>query len=161
MDMILQHISNSYVFFDIEAGDRRTSIYELLEKANARGAGLDIETTAHAVLSNEKNLSSGLGYGVAFPHAHIANIKETTMIFGISKKGVDFFSRDSKPAHLIVLFLTPPDEKSEYIANLSTMAKMSHLTMYIVLLLESKSEQEFKEKLSSFLKDGLMPLDAV
>ncbi len=51
--------------------------------------------------------STGIGDGIAIPHARISELKEPVLFVGLSRRGIDFSSLDGKPVQLVVLFLTP------------------------------------------------------
>ncbi|MEK6794681.1 MAG: PTS sugar transporter subunit IIA [Spirochaetota bacterium] len=155
---LVASIKNSYVFLDIASTDKRATIHELISKAASQGLAVDPTATADEVFSNERSISSGLGYGVAFPHTDLENLKKEVLIFGTSKNGVAFDSVDKKPAHLIILFLTPRGADSRYVEHLSLFADLSHLTMYVVMILESRTEKEFKKRAIELLKKGGMRL---
>lgn len=155
---LVASIKRSYVFLDIAAIDKPAAVQELIAKAVAKGLAVDPAATAAEVLANERSISSGLGYGVAFPHTELAGLKQEVLIFGTSKSGVAFNSVDKKPTHLIVLFLTPPDEDARYVEHLSLFANLSHMTMYVVMILESRTEKEFRTRAIELLKKRGMRL---
>jgi len=77
-----------------------------------------------AVLRRENMESTGIGQGVAIPHARTMAVKNLTIVFGRSKDGVDFSSLDGLPSHLIFLIAAPEDKKTEYIITLAKLSKL-------------------------------------
>lgn len=154
------YINDAFILLNVEASSKNEAISELLSFAESKGLVFNRESAEKRIFSNERVISTGLGYGVAFPHAHLPDIEDTKMIFGISKRGVIYDSLDGKPVHLIIVFLTRADKRREYLQHLSTIADMSHLTMNIVLLLESQTEEEFKRKIKNFIMNGGMRINA-
>jgi len=77
-----------------------------------------------AVLRRENMESTGIGQGVAIPHARTTAVKNLTIVFGRSKDGVDFSSLDGLPSHLIFLIAAPEDKKTEYIITLAKLSKL-------------------------------------
>jgi len=77
-----------------------------------------------AVLRRENMESTGIGQGVAIPHARTTAVKNLTIVFGRSKDGVDFSSLDGLPSHLIFLIAAPEDKKTEYIMTLAKLSKL-------------------------------------
>lgn len=140
-------IESSYVFLDLDSNTKDEAISEMLIKAESKGLRINIAEIIEAVYKKERILTSGLGYGVAFPHTPTDDVKEETIIFGVSKNGIDYSSLDKKPVHLLIMFLTPSISSEQYLSHLSMFTKISRLTMYIVLLIESKTEEEFKNKM--------------
>lgn len=77
-----------------------------------------------AVLKRENMESTGIGQGVAIPHARTTAVKNLTVVFGRSKAGIDFSSLDGLPSHLIFLIAAPEDKKTEYIMTLAKLSKL-------------------------------------
>lgn len=90
---------------------------------------------------------------MAFPHVRTSEVEEDKLIFAISKEGLNYFALDKKPVHLLTMFLTPIGRSEKYLNLLSLFTKVSRLSMYTVLLLESNNEEEFKNKLLKMVKD--------
>ncbi len=65
------------------------------------------------ILKREKSRSSGIGAGLAFPHARMLDLDEVKIAVLINKKPIDFKSLDGKPTHIVFFFLSPL-RKGEY-----------------------------------------------
>lgn len=78
----------------------------------------------NAVLERESHVGTGLGSGVAIPHARVKGLKETLAVFGRSAEGVDFDSPDNAPCHLICLMLVPEEKTAQHLQVLSELAKI-------------------------------------
>ncbi|MCA1795993.1 MAG: cation:proton antiporter [Geobacteraceae bacterium] len=106
----LRDVLSSKLFIrSLHANTRRQVIHEM---AAAVGETGDLDTTVLelAVRAREEIMSTGIGNGVALPHARIAGLKEVWVVVGISSHGIDFDAPDGKPANLIFLILTPEDD---------------------------------------------------
>jgi Kef-type K+ transport system membrane component KefB len=104
-------------------------IHELVALA-AESTGLDAEAMGEAVREREQILSTGIGNGVALPHARINGLEEPIVVVGISDLGIDFDAPDGQPASLVFLVLTPVDNPVvhlELIAEIARLAKGSNL----------------------------------
>jgi len=77
-----------------------------------------------AVLRRENMESTGIGQGVAIPHARTMAVKNLAIVFGRSQSGIDFSSLDGLPSHLIFLIAAPEDKKTEYIITLAKLSKL-------------------------------------
>ncbi len=77
-----------------------------------------------AVLRRENMESTGIGQGVAIPHARTMAVKNLAIVFGRSQSGIDFSSLDGLPSHLIFLIAAPEDKKTEYIMTLAKLSKL-------------------------------------
>ncbi|MBU0972495.1 MAG: cation:proton antiporter [Proteobacteria bacterium] len=72
--------------------------------------GLDTHAVRTAVWNREESLSTGIGNGVALPHARIKGLPKSFVVVGISSKGIDFDAPDGKHANVIFLILTPAND---------------------------------------------------
>ena len=153
LNEILDNVKKSYIMLDLKANSKQEAISEMLIYAESNGLRINISKTIECMFKKENIISSGLGYGVAFPHLRTKEVQENELIFAISKLGINYYALDQKPVHLLTMFLTPIDKSDKYLQLLSLMTKISKLSMYTVLLLESKTQEEFKNKLSDMVKD--------
>lgn len=79
----------------------------------------DMEDLVSALKEREEIMSTGIGFGLAIPHAKIKAVREIAFAIGISKKGIDFNSIDEKPVHLIVLVAAGEKQHTQYLKLLS------------------------------------------
>ncbi len=112
----------------------------------------DKKRVLESLLKREKLGSTGIGDGVAIPHARISDLKETVLFVGISKGGISFDSLDSKPVHLITFFLTPLLESELHLKILSKIAAMLNNKLFVMQLVDAPTN----ERLYYNLKQGGM-----
>ena len=62
-----------------------------------------------SLIRREQQASTGIGKGVAIPHAHEDGIQRQLLAIGISQVGIDFDAIDGQPVHIIALLVTPPE----------------------------------------------------
>ena len=84
----------------------------------------DRETVRKAVKDRETSKSTGIGYGIALPHASVACIPDVVAAFGRPTHGVDFQALDNQPVTMCVLFLTPQGQFQKHLLTLSTLARL-------------------------------------
>ena len=90
----------------------------------AERAGLDSQAVVKAVLDRESLMGTGLGHGVAVPHARLAELRTPVVVVGTVPAGVDFEATDDEPVRLVFLILTP---ESEPIAQIQILRGIAHL----------------------------------
>ena len=83
----------------------------------------DRETVRQAVKDRETSKSTGIGYGIALPHASVGCIQDVVAAFGRPAQGVDFQALDSQPVTMCLLFLTPQGQFQKHLLLLSTVAR--------------------------------------
>jgi Kef-type K+ transport system membrane component KefB/mannitol/fructose-specific phosphotransferase system IIA component (Ntr-type) len=120
----LQDALSSKLFLrELKADSRRAAIYEMTTAA-CEVAGLDAETVEAAVWAREEALSTGIGNGVALPHAQVDGLRKSLVAVGISDSGIDFDAPDGKLANVIFLVLTPKDDSGAQLELASEIARL-------------------------------------
>jgi len=114
----------SLVRFDLKSKSKDKVIEELVELAAASKSVKDQNLLLKDVVEREKLVTTGVGYGVAFPHAKTKSVRGIVIAFGRSKEGVDFEAMDKRPVQLFFLIAAPEEAIG---AHLNVMAKLSHL----------------------------------
>lgn len=96
---------------------------EQLVRAMPLPAGIDLLAATAAVLERENLMSTGIGDGLAVPHARIDGLTKPIVGLGLSREGVDFDAPDGKPAQLVFLILTPRDDDGAQVSILADIAR--------------------------------------
>lgn len=118
-------LSEELIIPEMVATDRWQAIEEIVNRLVEEGQ-LDVAHKDEAIVSlrhREETMSTGIGFGIAIPHASCDAVPEVTACFGRSKTGIDFESLDNKPVHFIVLFLVPKDQFQTHLRTLAAIAK--------------------------------------
>jgi len=102
--------------------DKWAAIDELADLISSSSDESDRNTLIDDVLEREYKGSTGIGKGIAIPHARTTGVKCLVGALGISRRGIDFESEDGQPCHLVFLILAPPEESTAYLKALSAVA---------------------------------------
>lgn len=110
---------------DMAASDRWSAIVELIDLLvhNGRIAADDRDAILQALRQREETMSTGIGFGIAIPHASSERVEEVVAAFGRSAKGIDFDALDNAPVRFIVLFVVPKDQFQTHLRTLAAIAK--------------------------------------
>jgi mannitol/fructose-specific phosphotransferase system IIA component (Ntr-type) len=84
----------------------------------------DLEQLVSSLKEREEIMSTGIGFGIAIPHAKIPQISEMAFAIGISKAGIDFDSMDGIPVNLIILVIASDSQTKEYLGLLSEIMNL-------------------------------------
>jgi fructose-specific phosphotransferase system IIA component len=114
----------SLVVFDMKATEKEAAIEELVELAATSNMVKDKDRLLQDVKEREELVTTGVGYGVAFPHAKTRSVKGIVIAFGRSPAGIDFDAMDHQPVYLFFLIAAPEDAIG---AHLNVMARLSYL----------------------------------
>ena len=123
-------LSPAQIIPELHASNRWEAIDELLNNLINTGKikSEHREPIAAEVKRRESQMSTGIGFGVAIPHASTGLkadlISEVTGAFGRSKKGVNFDSLDNKPANVVMLLLVPQGQMQKHLHTLASIAKL-------------------------------------
>jgi mannitol/fructose-specific phosphotransferase system IIA component (Ntr-type) len=109
-------MSRKVIIPTLKATDKREVIQELVKavKTVYKPEKFQVKEVVDAVMEREKLGSTGLGAGVAVPHARAPGLKTVLGAFGRHPKGMDFNSLDGEPVHLIFLILSPASQPELY-----------------------------------------------
>ena len=102
----------------------------------------DCYCMGNAVLERESHVGTGVGSGVAIPHARVKGLKETLVVFGRSKEGVEFESPDNAPCHLIFLMLVPDDQAARHLQLLSELSRIFQQHELRQMLVQAQTPEE-------------------
>jgi mannitol/fructose-specific phosphotransferase system IIA component (Ntr-type) len=119
-------LSPDQIILEMKAVEHWPAIVELVEhlvEIQRLPASLKEEILT-ALKAREDQVSTGIGSGVAIPHAFSDELQEVTAIFGRSKAGIDFESIDNAPVHYIILFIVPRKDYHLHLRTLAAIAKM-------------------------------------
>ena len=104
----------------------RWEVIDELSGVVAEAAGLDKASVTASVVARERLQSTGLGHGVAVPHARLEGLAAPVLAVGFSQAGIDFDAPDGEPAKLVFLLLTPANDPEVQLEILSDVARSFH-----------------------------------
>jgi len=123
---LVQLLSPSQILLDLQAVERWPAIVELVDVLVSAGSlsALARDEVLEALKTREELVSTGIGSGVAIPHAFSAHIDQVVAGVGRSTKGIDFEALDQVPVTFIILFIVPEKNYPLHLRTLSAIAKM-------------------------------------
>ena len=104
-------------------------------------AGKTVAEVVKAVLAREKQATTGIGKGVALPHAKLKGLEGPVGAIGRSSAGVDFAALDSKPVYSVILLLSSPDNPDEHLQAMETIFKHVQRDMFRKFLRQSATKE--------------------
>lgn len=108
----------------LKSTDKEGVLKELCEVIARSPEITDKDDFYQAIVEREKILSTGIGLGVAVPHAKIASVKDFIMAIGVSEEPIDFDALDGKPVHIVILIGASDAQKDLYVRVLAKVAMM-------------------------------------
>jgi len=117
---ISQYLSPDLVTF-LEAEERDDALRTLVECLDKAGRLKNKEAFHTAILDREKIVSTGIGMGVAVPHAKLSGYDTFFIAIGIHPKGIPWDALDGVPVRLVFMIGGPDDKQTEYLQLLSRL----------------------------------------
>ena len=140
--LLTELLSPDRVVVPLPAGDRHAAIAALTRRLAYR-AGAGYDEVLGAVLERESVLSTGIGFGVAIPHARSAAVRELTMVAGVSPSPVAFDAIDGEPVRLFFLIVGPESSAGQHVKILSRIARLVRRDSVRQQLLEATTADAF------------------
>lgn len=110
--------------------------------------GSSKENVLQALQEREEKTSTGIGFGVAIPHAFADGIDDVIAAFGRSKEGIEFASIDNAPVNFIILFIVPREKYQLHLKTLAAIAKMFNNAEIRKQLIDAESTEKILSILS-------------
>jgi len=120
---IMDLLSADSIFADFKASSKKQAI-QSLAKLMAQKHGLSERTVFASLLDREKLGSTGVGKGVAIPHARIDGLECITGLFARLSHPIDFESVDDQPVDLIFMLLAPAEGSADHLKALARVSRL-------------------------------------
>ena len=122
--MKIQDLLNKKVMlFDLQATTKEAAIDEMINSLVDNGVVTDFDVFKAGIMAREAQTSTGLGDRIAMPHSKNAAVKEATVLFAKSNKGVDYESLDGQPTDLFFMIAAPEGANDTHLAALAELSK--------------------------------------
>ncbi len=122
--MKIQDLLNKKVMLlDLQATTKEAAIDEMINSLVENGVVIDFDVFKAGIMGREAQTSTGLGDGIAMPHSKNAAVKEATVLFAKSNKGVDYESLDGQPTDLFFMIAAPEGANNTHLAALAELSK--------------------------------------
>jgi len=144
-------ITQDVIVYEVHANGKEELLKELvgvLVSAGKIKKGSEGDVIS-ALKEREELGSTGIGKGIAVPHARHDSVKGLVCAFAHSEQGIEFAALDGQPVHLVFLFLSSRDASASYLEALTYVARLARDDLFCRFLKEAKGVDEilnlFKE----------------
>lgn len=120
---IAEILAPQAVFEGLKASNKKKLIAEIAAHA-AAVANLNVNTVFETLWEREKLSSTGVGHGIAIPHARMAKLERIVGVFAHLDGAVDFESIDEAPVDLVFTLLTPMDAGADHLKALARVSRL-------------------------------------
>ncbi|MGZ3633376.1 MAG: PTS sugar transporter subunit IIA [Parachlamydiaceae bacterium] len=145
MTSIFKYMAPELVaFLDVHTCDE--VLQALVDTLDAAGKLHDRQNFYDAIVERERIVSTGIGMGVAIPHAKLSPYKDFFIAIGVLQRGVEWKALDHAPVRLVFMIGGPDDKQTEYLKILSALTA------------EIKNEEARKKILTLNSKEAIIRL---
>ncbi len=122
--MNCEHFGPGSVVWDVQSRDKYEAIRETVDRSTVFSAipNLNLKKFTQAVITREREQTTGFGHGIAIAHGRDPVIDESRVALGVSRNGIEFGSPDGQPVHLLFVVANHPDKHVDYLRILSSLA---------------------------------------
>jgi len=129
----------------MESASKAEALRELAAAVHSTCAHVNSHTLVQVLQEREQVGSTGVGNGVAIPHAKVPGLEKMILCFGRSTRGISFDAVDNRPVHLFVQILSPMGMANEYLRTLARISRILKDEQNRRLLMQATSKEEILE----------------
>jgi fructose PTS system EIIBC or EIIC component len=151
---ITELLTRETILLSMSGTTKLDAVEELVSVLDKAGKITDREVFKEAIIKREEQSTTGVGDGIAIPHAKTPVVKDAAIVFGRSNSGVDYESLDGQPAHLFFMIAAPEGANN---THLEALARLSTILMKADArekLLGAKNEDEILEIINTYDQEG-------
>lgn len=148
---MLKYLNNKLVLVEKDSVDKDFLISKMISVIKENTDVIENEADFHRkIMEREKIGTTGIGKGVAVPHARCDNLKRMVFSIAILKRGIDFNSPDDEKVKIVVMVGAPKTENTEYLNLLSFISKLFRNKDVRDSLILSSTPEEVLETIAGF-----------
>lgn len=137
-----EYISKDLVFFIRDVDEKSAFLANLVGRVKERIDDIDDVALLDRLNAREEEISTGIGHGVAIPHATVDNLDKSLCVIAKTPRGVDFKSLDSSLVHVTFLLLSPPAATGTHLRLLARIARLVSEEKFIARMAAAGDETE-------------------
>lgn len=135
-------LKEKFINLELKEDDKRKLIAELVEFIGKSGKLKDKKVFLKAILEREKLGSTGIGGGIAIPHAKSKGVGDFILAFARKDNGIDFGALDGERTHLFFVLASPKDEVGNHLKLLAEISRLVKDKFIVGLLMKAKTKKE-------------------
>ena len=122
---LLDYLDAGSIAVGLASSDKTTALETLVDLVVRRGLVKDAAALLQAIRSRENIVSTGVGNGIAMPHADVPEITVPRLALAVFPQGVDFEALDEEPVYVVFLLLGTPRTPGLHMKILARIARLS------------------------------------
>jgi mannitol/fructose-specific phosphotransferase system IIA component (Ntr-type) len=143
-------LSEATVLLDISSHEKNKVIADVANLLRSSPAVNDFDAFLGAVYAREMQAATGIGHGVAIPHARTDSVSDFVAALGISREGVDFEAVDGESVKLVILMGIPTFKVKAYLRLLAHMSLLLKRPGFLGRVLDAQSAREVLDAFAEY-----------
>jgi len=136
-------IQKNAIIINLEAPDKSGLLIQMAKYLASLYDLKNNEQVVQKILDREAEMSTGIGFGIAIPHARIEGVDRVYMIAARSIKGIEFDAIDEQPVHLVFMMISPANASNQYTQILSSLSRIMSYEDIRKSLMETETPEDF------------------
>ncbi|ANX10818.1 PTS fructose transporter subunit IIA [Fictibacillus arsenicus] len=146
-------LTKDTIILNLDARSKESVIDELIEQLDAAGKLNNKEEYKKAILARESQSTTGIGEGIAIPHAKTNAVSQPAIAFGRSQDGIDYESLDGQNAHLFFMIAAYEGANNDHLATLSRLSSFLMDTEFRKKLETAATKEEILQAIDAKEKE--------
>ena len=139
---ISEILDKGAVSLELKASTKDDALKELVKILGTSEAITDQKSIVKALVERENLGSTGIGQGIAIPHAKTDKVKRLVAVLGISKSGVNFDALDGESVHIFFLLVAPKDTAGPHLKALAQISRLLRDSYFCELIRKCNSSED-------------------
>ena len=158
--MVSKFIAENCVVPSLKANNKPDALKELTHLLFERKKLKNVGPALDQIMARETTESTGIGHGIAVPHARVSGLKSLICAVGRVPEGLEFNAVDKRPVHLIFLICYPPTQQTTYLNFVATLAKLLRDEANRKSILTADGAAEMFQSIENMAESLVEPEDA-
>ena len=147
---LIEFLQEEYILPRVRVKDKQDALEQLVSfLCHTHPLDASRDTMMEAILKREENMPTGIGHGIAVPHAIIGEGDQIYGVLGLMDPPVDFGAPDGEPARLVILIATPENQKHRHLEVIAAITRMRQNPDIREQLFRAISAEEIHEIIDS------------
>lgn len=142
MNALWEILEPAAVSLELTARRKEEALEEMVGLLVRAGKVRNPELLLATLRAREKQVSTGIGQGIAIPHCACAELESTTLALGRKRNGLPFEAIDRRPVHLVFLLAGPEGQQTAHLRLLSRLARLLRDQGFTEALMEAGSPEQ-------------------
>lgn len=155
--VLTKYIAKNCIIPDLASRTKADALKELTHRLVDKKHIKNASAALDQIMAREITESTGIGRGIAVPHARVSGLKSLACAVGRVPGGMDFMAVDRKPVHLIFLICYPPSQQTVYLNFIATIAKLLRDKEHLNAILKAEAVDEIYSVLEELSEEMAEP----